>query len=186
MFKMDGNFEFLKAYQCSTELYHFIQLCKKRHGFQSVLPLETSVKTYTDGRVEKGRYTLAISLVEFLRYEQVEQEVIFQALGFNRADFTNHLTPSVSGNTDIILGQDGQKGKIYFDYLDRPWDPHLICYESTGKIKYYRMKVPPNRLYIYDINGSLIGVHIRINGEEGIYWYGISANYTTLYFRREL
>jgi hypothetical protein len=112
------------------------------------------------------------------------QEKVFHDLGFHLSNFREEMSRLNIGNTDIIFGQDGKTGKVYFDYLDRPVDPLLVCYESTGRLKFYR-KCPgrPNWLLVTDAEGKPMGVHIRINGDAGIFWYGIGPDYTTVYLR---
>ena len=186
----DNGLNFLHRYKCSTWLYTYIKtlrsLVLKRPVF---LPVEISVKRFTDGRVVLGRYTITMRLVEFQSLPGHVQKRIFRYLGFNLKDYQGHM---FDRNADIIFGQDGNVGKIYFDRLDDPLDPHLICYESTGRVKYYRPQFLSknwlglnicNGLNVFDEAGQRIGVHLRVNGDQGVYWYGIAADYTTEYRR---
>jgi len=185
---MDEDLNFLKRFKCDTTFYNYIHQCKLHLSLKSNVPqveqihIETSVK-YKDGVTYMNRYTLPILLDEFLEYTTEEQETIFKAVGFERQNFLLKLKKGTT--TDIIFGFDGSKGKLYFDYLDEPIDPHIICYESTGIRKYYRFqKDSTTRLDVTDEKGQRIGIHIRINGENNIYWYSIGRDSSiTIYYR---
>ena len=179
-----NDLDFLKRFKCTTAFYNYIFECKVQLAFHSKveqIQVETSVK-YKNGIPFTGRYTLPILLDEFLEYTLDQQETIFKAVGFKREDF--RLKLNKGSTSDIIFGFDGPKGKLYFDHLDEPTDPHIVCYESTGKRKYYRFqKESTTRLDVTDDTGKRIGIHIRINGENNIYWYAIGPDSFTVYYR---
>jgi hypothetical protein len=177
------NVLFGRKYSCDMRFYMFLCQCLLRARLP-LPPLEISVKTYTNGRVVRGRYTTPVALSHFLSLPAAIQDALVQRLGFLPADVRVKYLPPADTSTDIIFGQDGPTGKIYLDYLDRSYDPHMLCLESTGRIKYYRMR-PGSRnwLDVTDAAGDRIGVHIRINGANGVYWYGIAADYTSEYIR---
>ena len=179
-----NDLDFLKRFKCTTAFYNYIYQCKVQLAFHSKveqIQVETSVK-YKNGQEFTGRYTLPILLDEFLEYTLDQQETIFKAVGFKREDF--RLKLNKGSTSDIIFGFDGPKGKLYFDHLDEPTDPHIVCYESTGKRKYYRFqKESTTRLDVTDDTGKRIGIHIRINGENNIYWYAIGPDSFTIYYR---
>ena len=183
---MNLESDFLKTFKCDTTFYNYIYQCKVHLSLKSNMPVEhihveTSVK-YKEGVPYMNRYTLPIFLDEFLEYTIEEQETIFKAVGFERQNFQLQLKKGTT--TDIIFGFDGSKGKLYFDHLDEPTNPHIICYESTGKRKYYRFKKDSiTRLDVTDETGKRIGIHIRINGENNVYWYSIGPDSITLYYR---
>ena len=172
---------FLIKHQCNPEIYDYVSELKPG------LPVEVSIKRYLSGEIKMGRWTLFIGLSTWTTFSTAQQRLIFSMLGFSNPDLFDLPLKQADRETDIILGQDGATGKVYFDYLDRPVDPHLICYESTGRIKYYRMKKTEsnwrNWLYVYNEQGEHIGIHVRINGENGVYWYGIGPDSATTYLR---
>jgi len=176
--------DFLKRFKCKTALYEYIYHCKVQLSFHANVEqfqVEASVK-YKNGKSYFGRYTIPILLDEFLEYTLDQQETLFKAVGFQREDF--RLKLKKRSTSDIIFGFDGPTGKLYFDHLDEPTDPHIVCYESTGKRKYYRFqKGSQTRLDVTDDSGTRIGIHIRINGENDIYWYAIGPDSFTMYFR---
>ena len=184
---MQTDLDFLSKFNCNPALYNYVHSCKMHLKLRlkdypvEKIHLETSVKTAQSVKTwQSGRFTIPLPLDEFLAYTAEEQATLFRAVGFNRHDFTLKTGTS----SDIIFGFDGEKGKLYFDRLDEPQDPHIVCYEAQGKIKYYRYQPgSQTRLNVTDASGKKIGIHIRINGEENVYWYGINKEGFTFYIR---
>jgi hypothetical protein len=125
-----ANREMLVKHQCDLTLYELISQANQRRAALS-LKVECSTKNNT-----QGRFTVTLLLKEWNGYRKADQEAILSYLGFTRKQlneiFMAH-TDKLNRNTDIIFGIAPSKiGKIYLDF-----DGSLVCYESSGKIKYY-------------------------------------------------
>ena len=176
---------FLKEYNCNTILFDYILECKnnlKNHYKYFVKPIqiETSIK-FQNNKKHFGRYTVTIDMEEFLKYTNEEQKTIFNLVYLDINNFKNKLKIT-NKKVDIGFGYDLNKGKVYFDENE-----YIICYESSGKIKYYIQK-SPDVMHVYDNNlQNYIGHHHRIIDENNIpRWYSNNKDYKTIYYRTNI
>jgi hypothetical protein len=173
---MDG-LEFLNLYKCDTRVYRRIVEIKKQNGsWIGSVKLETSIKIIsgvTDPRM--GRWTVTMLIDEFRQFTEQEQREIVELTGFDYNEMAPMIA-KVSAGADIIFGGDGGTGKLYIDT-----GRGLVCYETTGKKKYY-IQETQDKLRVY-CDGQLVSYHIRVNGEDGIYWMGIGKDFKTYYIR---
>lgn len=173
----------LKRYSCNDKLYRLVSEAKNRcDGFVEAIRVETSTK---NGRGR--RYIIPILLSEFSRYQRADVLAILTHLGFTRKQYDafvrdKRITPA----TDIILGVDGPKGKLYLDYGDE--DIALKCLESDGKIKYY-MKKRKNLLEV-KTDGKISGYHRQLDTPHAnvhgdmIYWIAEGIDGSKSYYTR--
>lgn len=175
--------KFLIEHNCNTILFDYILNCKNNlkknyNYFVKPIQIETSIK-FENNKKHYGRYVITLELEEFLKYNYEEQKNIFKLVHLDINYFKEKLKTS-NRYVDIIFGYDLDKGKVYFDE-----DNYIICYESSGKIKYYDQKFP-SVMYVYD-NKNLekeIGHHVRVIDKNNIpRWYAHNQGYTTIYYR---
>jgi len=169
---------FLKEYECDTLLFDYVVECKyklKKNIFIKPMSVETSIKTYDNGEIIKGRYVISLDIDEFKQYETHDQIKIFNIVGFNIQDFKDYFKKNIK----LYFGFDNKKGKLYFSD-----EISLICFEPE-KIKLYKL-IDNNMIICYDKKNlnDIIAVHIRIN--DGNNWYSIGKNFVTKYYRPNL
>jgi hypothetical protein len=132
---------------CDDTLYNLIK--------RTPIRLECSIKNETD-----GRYTITLLLSEWHSMNKSEQDNILHYLHFTREQLNEILTEhsaKINRDTDIIFGVAPGIGKIYLDF-----DGSLVCYESTGKVKYYyASEKNPNVLNV-SVDNKVIGQHTRV------------------------
>jgi hypothetical protein len=180
---------FLIEYDCKTDLFDYILICKDKllkkipKYFIEPVKIETSIKKMNDGNIIKGRYVLALSLAEFNKYDDIDKNKIFSIVGFDINKFKKYLQYK-SINDTIYIGFDNEKGKIYFE--ESLGD--IIAFETTGLIKYYKSHDCGNA---FDVTTSIskdkiVGQHFRMHTKYGMNWISINDNYTTIYFRQDI
>lgn len=183
------NLAHLKEYRCTPQLYHVIDGIKGYYAGTETIRVETSYKVQPDGTTIWNRYVIPILLSEWYRYTEEDQQTVCSAVGFNpgsvRQILANHkkqITPS----TDIIFGQEGNKGKIYLDFDTNS----LVCYESnrttTKPTKTYTQtdKGAADVLIVKDSDGNTLGTHTRnTDGKNNVYWISHVKSGTSYYTR---
>lgn len=181
---------FLIEYECNTDLFDFILICKDKLTYRfpdyfiEPIKIETSIKKMNDGRILKGRYIIALSLAEFDHYDEIDKYKIFSIIGFDINKFKKFLNyTSLNPDQTIYIGFDNHKGKIYFE----EFNGNIIAFETTGLIKYYKLRIP----HIYDIitsasNNKVIAQHIRMNTNNGLNWISFNNDYMSIYFRPDI
>lgn len=178
----------LKRYACNDRLYQLVRQAKAEcRGFVEALRVETSTKN------GKGcRYIVPVLLSEFRRYG-AHQGVILDYLGFTRKQYDAFVDDKRIGPlTDLIMGVDGDKGKLYLDYGDE--NIALKCLESGGKIKYYtkREGPVPGGADVLEVKtgGKIAGYHYRLDtpqtNEHGdsVYWVAENKDGSKSYYTR--
>ena len=177
----------LQKYLCNPELYLKVKLAKDSTlGFTEAIRVETSTK---DGK--QNRYIIPILLSEFRRFSIQDKKSIIKFLGFTMDKYYRFIDdPNIGPNTDLILGVDGKKGKLYLDYGHQ--NIKLKCLESNGKIKYYLKKDSDldSDILQVKINGKISGHHYRLetprinNKGDYIYWVAEAVDGTKTYYTR--
>ena len=176
---------FLEYYDCDPTLLLYIIACKgeleERTGIiNKPINLETSVKYQVDGKIIKGRYVITVSLEEILKYNKDLVKEMFSFLGFDFDFFNFEEKKSVVDY--LYLGVDGIKGKVYLGNKNSG-----ICFESNNKIKFYKYtKEDIVEIYSNKDEKNIDAIHIRINNNNFVNWYGISKKFITLYYRPNL
>ena len=180
--------EHLRKYHCNPKLYNLVLLAKNTtRGFTESVRIETSTKGE-----RQGRYIIPILLSEFKRYPHEARENILGYLGFSVKQYEEFINDQLVGpNTDLIVGVDGKKGKLYLDY---GYDNiKLKCLESTGKVKYYIKQEDPSKdldVLRVEANGKVAGYHYRMETPKKtadgdyIYWVAKSKDGTKTYYTR--
>jgi len=173
--------DFLQLYECDTELFEYFLECKnvlKNNEFVDPIKIETSIKTYDNGIETKGRYVISVTSEEFKKYTSEQQQKIFTLVFMDINKFKEQLSQK---NFELYFGIDNKKGKVYFVAKN------IICYESSGKIKYYNfVKTGWIDVFTSDDHNKLSSVYKLINEENVLYWYGIGRDYITKYFRPKI
>jgi len=182
--------KFLKLYDCNnTELFDLILNCKKelknelfdiykQDVFIEPIKLETSIKIMNSGKSIKSRYVIGIHINEFKLYNENNKYKIFNLLGFDFENFKD-IIKNVDENCQMYLGLDNKKGKIYFDGKNIH-----TGYESSGLIKYYNSEGSDTFKITTSKSGNdVVSIQKRINDNENKYWYAISNEYKTYYYR---
>lgn len=182
----------LQRYTCNDKLYQLVRQAKADcSGFVEGLRVETSTKN------GKGcRYVIPILLSEFRRYDKAQRAGILKHLGFTQAQYDEFVDDErINAGTDLILGVDGDKGKLYLDYGGE--NIALKCLESTGKVKYYTKRESPvsggaDVLEVRTDNarGNIAGYHYRLDtpqtNEHGdsVYWVAENKDGSKSYYTR--
>jgi len=172
---------FLQLYECDTELFEYFLECKnalKNNEFVDPIKIETSIKTYDNGVETKGRYLISVTSEEFKKYTYEQQQKIFTLVFMDINKFKEQLSHK---KFQLYFGIDNKKGKVYFGAKN------IICYESSGKIKYYNF-VKTGWIDVFtseDIN-NLSSIYKLIDEENVLHWYGIGRDDITKYFRPKI
>jgi len=173
--------DFLQLYECDTELFEYFLECKnklKNTEFVEPIRIETSIKTHDNGIETKGRYLIAVTSEEFKKYTPEQQQKIFKLVSMDINNFKEQLSDKTF---QLYFGLDNGKGKVYFSATN------IICYESSGKIKYYNfIKTGWIDVFTSEDRNKLSSVYKLLNEENGLYWYGIGRDYITKYFRPKI
>lgn len=182
----------LEHYKCNPQLYKLIRAAKTQHNdFTEAIRIETSVKD-----VNAGRYVIPILLSEFKTYRKADRVSIIKHLGFTMSQYREFIDdPKIRVDTDIILGVDLSKGKLYLDYGDSAIS--LKCLESNGKVKNYIKETPPDSgnlvegdVLRVETKGKIAGYHYRIDTPyknvdgDYVYWVARSSDGTKTYYTR--
>lgn len=182
----------LKRYNCNPTLYLLVRHAKKTLGnageFTEVLRVESSIK-WQKGQKTDGRYIIPVLLSEFSKYSEKDKRNILNYLGFTIKQYKRFITDkNIGPGTDLILGVDGSKGKLYLDY-DMDQGIALKCLESTGKLKYY-IKICGGDVLRVESNGNAVGYHYRLKqpslNEYGdrVYWIARGTDGSRTYYTR--
>jgi len=172
-------FDFIKSFDCNPKLLELIYKCKdnlKKSGiFPEPVRIETSIKTFKDGKFSKKRYGVSIYLSEFLKYNKEDVEELLKFLKFEYKDI-----PYIDNCERIYFALDNNKGKIYVSNTNK-----MICKENDGRIKYYLLrKDKTNWMDVFSNNSKKVdAINVRIENKEEINWYTISKNFKTKYYR---
>jgi hypothetical protein len=176
----------LERYQCNLELYTLIKEAKKAatgEAFIETIRVETSTK---GGK--SGRYIIPLLLTEFKAYRTEDQQNILNHLGFTVDDYMNLLDDKeITEDTDIILGVDNGKGKLYLDYGRD--DIALKCLESTGHVKHY-VKTDEADVLRVETTSGIAGHHYRLKdpplNQHGdlIHWVAEATDGTKTFYTR--
>ena len=184
--------EFLKYYDCKNiELFDLILETKKQlkndlyikynqDVFIEPIKLETSIKNLNSGEKIKGRYVIGIDLREFKLYTLENKQKIFKILGFEFENF-NNILENIKEECQLYVGFENKKGKLYFD---RQKYPDIgMGFESTGKVKYYKLDKDGTIKISTEKNGDPVCTQKRIIDSNKKYWYSITKDYETYYYR---
>lgn len=178
---------------CDVSLYNKIVEFKKTNIYSKknweAIKVEYSIKKYDDNKIINGRYTITLSLEEFLTYGKNKRKEIFDMLHFDNNKFEKKIT-SIKDykNYSLYLGFEGSKGKIYFLTPD-----NIICFESNNKIKFYDiLSKNSNEVYKYkyicvslDDIYKKYSVHTILNDPKDNIdkWFSVGKDYLTVYER---
>ncbi len=180
------NLKLLSDTDCDDGLYNLIKTANKRIN-ATALKLECSVKIKEGGNIGDGRYTVTLLLQEWNSYFKEDQDAILARLKFTRRRLREILAEhaaEINDDTDIIFGVDGKVGKIYLDF-----NGSLVCYESTGKVKYYHPDPDDKNTLIVSCKGTVTGKHTRCLTDEThrgypVFWIGTSESEEKTYYIR--
>ena len=154
------NLQYLSDNECDSTLYRL--LWETSTDLYPRVEGSTKITTSDKGHVEEEkRYTVTVLLSNWNRFTEEFKNKILELMSFTKEDYNRILSKeqeniSKANDTDIIFGW-SSKGinKIYFDY-----DGSLVCYESTGKIKYYHCDTPDT--IVVKVKGeAIIATHYR-------------------------
>uniref|UniRef100_A0A6C0J6S6 Uncharacterized protein n=1 Tax=viral metagenome TaxID=1070528 RepID=A0A6C0J6S6_9ZZZZ len=180
------NLKHLKSFRCNPELYNIIKKVKNNYSSSETIRIETSKKITKDNTIIWDRYVVFILLSEWHNYTEAEQIYILDTVGFKLKHIKKILSDNkhnIKPDTDIIIGRENTKGKIYLDF-----DGKLVCYESNTLINrptktYEKSDENNDILTVRDANRDIIGKHYRLNGKNNIYWRSEVKSGTSYYFR---
>jgi len=182
------NIKHLGLNNCSVELYDIIHKVKKHNPGSETIRVETSTKITPSGKHIRDRYVIPILLSEWNTYTVEQQSSILKKVGFSRSQLhqiTDNHKEQIGKGTDIILGQEGNKGKIYLDFDSM----ELVCYEQGQPLVSPTKTYKPegnngsDTLIVRDNNDNILGTHKRVNINKDIYWISNLKSGTSYYTR---
>jgi hypothetical protein len=184
------NITILQDNNCDPTLYNLIKQANLKTRAALSLKVECSVKIIDGGKegtVKDGRYTVTLLLREWYGYSKPDKQAILAAVKFTKEQLDSILLKhddEINRDSDIIFGIDQAVGKIYLDF-----DGSLVCYESTGKIKYYTPDPEASAgSFNVKINNDIVGTHTRNTTDltynnYPVYWVGHADQSKTYYIR---